>query len=500
MPSTFSHEWNTPLFKGKTSYSTGLYIDGQFVDGSNNTKIDVINPTNNKVITQVSEATSKDVDAAVQAARKAFETTWGLNTSGAQRAALLNKLADLMVQHKDELAAIESLDNGKTFGYAFGVDVTFAIDTIKYYAGWADKITGQSIETDERKLVYTRQEPIGVVGQIIPWNFPLMLLSWKIGPALATGNTIVLKSSEFTPLTAIRMATLVQEAGFPAGVVNFITGYGNITGQAISEHLDIDKVAFTGSTLVGRKVMEAAAKSNLKPVTLELGGKSPSIVFNDADMDKAVNWAAYGIFWNHGQACCAGSRIFVQAGIYDEFLKRFTAKAKSIKLGDPFAEGTEQGPQVSQIQYDRIMGYIDTGKKEGATVHYGGDRFGNEGFFINPTIFTHTKPEMRIVKEEIFGPVGVVIKFEDENDVVKQANDSVYGLAASVFTQDINRAIETAHKLKAGTAWINCANQLHANVPFGGYKQSGIGRELGEDVLKHYTHTKAVHVNLGHSK
>ncbi|KAJ6608525.1 aldehyde dehydrogenase domain-containing protein, partial [Mycena sp. CBHHK59/15] len=329
-------------------------------------------------------------------------------------------------------------------------------------------------------------------------NFPLLMFAWKIGPALATGNTIVIKPSEFTPLTALRMCGLLQEAGFPKGVINVLVGYGHTVGQAISEHMDIQKVAFTGSTLVGRKIMAAAAASNLKNVTLELGGKSPNIIFDDADLDQAVGWAAHGIFWNHGQACCAGSRIFVQAGIYDKFLAAFTEKAASIKIGDPFETGVDQGPQVSQIQYDRIMGYIDSGKAEGATVHVGGTRHGTEGFFIKPTIFTDVTPEMKIVREEIFGPVGVVIKFTDEEDVIRQANDTVYGLAAAVFSQNINRALETAHKLQAGTAWVNCVNQLHANVPFGGFKQSGIGRELGEYALHNYTNVKAVHVNLGH--
>ncbi|KAF8884703.1 aldehyde dehydrogenase domain-containing protein [Mucidula mucida] len=495
---TFSTEFNTPLFKGKVSFPTGVYIGGEFSKGGDGGTIDVINPSNGKLITKVDEATSADVDRAVKAAHKAFETEWGLNASGARRSELLNKLASLMEKNHDELAALEALDNGKTFGWAKGTDTAFAIATIKYYAGWADKISGQTIETDENKLCYTRHEPIGVVGQIIPWNFPLLMFAWKLGPALATGNCIILKPSEFTPLTAIRMCSIIQEAGFPKGVINILTGYGHTVGAAMAAHMDIEKVAFTGSTLVGRKVMEAAAKSNLKDVTLELGGKSPNIIFNDCDLDQAVNWAAHGIFWNHGQACCAGSRIFVQSGIYDEFLKRFTERTKNIKVGDPFAEGIDQGPQVSQQQYDRIMGYIQSGKEQGATVHHGGERHGSEGYFISPTIFTNTTPDMKIVQEEIFGPVGVVIKFEDEEDVIRQANDTVYGLAAAVFSQNINRALETAHKLKAGTAWVNCANQLHANVPFGGFKQSGIGRELGEYALHNYTQTKAVHVNLGH--
>ncbi|OJA12632.1 hypothetical protein AZE42_04484 [Rhizopogon vesiculosus] len=498
MPSTFTHEFNTPAFKGKVSFSTGLFINGQFVDGSDNTTIDVINPTNGKVITTVSEATPKDVDIAVEAAQKAFDTVWGLNAPGATRSTLMGKLAILMQENADELAALEASDNGKTFNFARNVDVAGSIDCIRYYAGWADKVTGQVLETTEAKLTYTRHEPIGVVGQIIPWNFPLLMMAWKLGPALACGNTIVLKPSEFTPLTAIKMCHLMNEAGFPPGVINVLTGYGGTTGHAISSHMKIEKVAFTGSTLVGRKIMESAAKSNLKNVTLELGGKSPNIIFDDADLEQAVNWAAFGIFFNHGQTCCAGSRIFVQEGIYDEFLKRFTEKTRSIKVGDPFAPDTFQGPQVSEVQFNRIMSYIESGKQAGAKVVVGGERQGTEGYFIQPTVFTNVNPSMKIVQEEIFGPVGVVIKFKDEDDVIKQANDTVYGLASAVFTQNLNRAINTAHRLKAGTAWINCVNSLNANVPFGGFKQSGIGRELGEYALHNYTSVKAVHVNLGH--
>ncbi|TRM59449.1 aldehyde dehydrogenase domain-containing protein [Schizophyllum amplum] len=495
---TFSYDFKTPAYTGKVDFPTGVFIDGEFKEGGDKTTIDVINPTTGKLITTVSEATTADVDIAVKAAQKAFDTTWGLNASGARRAELLWKLGLLMDDHMEELCALEALDNGKTFGWAKNVDVAFAIQSIKYYAGWADKIQGKVIETDESKLTYTRHEPIGVVGQIIPWNFPLLMMAWKLGPALATGCTIVLKPSEFTPLTALRMCSLIREAGFPPGVVNILVGYGHTVGAAMSSHMDIHKLAFTGSTLVGRKIMESAAKSNLKTVTLELGGKSPNIIFDDADLEQAANWAAHGIFWNHGQACCAGSRIFVQSGIYDKFLAAFAEKTRSIKVGDPFGDDVDQGPQVSQQQFDRIMGYIDSGKQEGATVHVGGKRVGEAGYFIEPTIFTDVTPEMTIVREEIFGPVGVVIKFTDEEDVIRQANDTVYGLAAAVFTQDINRALETAHKLQAGTAWINCVNQLHAQVPFGGFKQSGIGRELGEYALENYTNIKAVHVNLRH--
>ncbi|KIM54978.1 hypothetical protein SCLCIDRAFT_135639 [Scleroderma citrinum Foug A] len=497
MPSIFTHELDTPVYKGTVSVNTGLFINGQFVDGSNNTTIDVVNPTNGKVITSVSEGTPQDVDLAVDAAQRAFETTYGLNCPGSQRSILLGKLASLMGEHADELAAIEALDNGKAFNIARNADVTLSIDCMRYFAGWADKLSGKVLETTENKLTYTRHEPIGVVGQIIPWNFPLLMFSWKIGPALATGNTIILKTSEFTPLSALRMCQLIQEAGFPPGVVNVVTGYGNTVGNAITTHMKIHKVAFTGSTLVGRKVMEAAAKSNLKNVTLELGGKSPNIIYDDADLDQALNWASFGLFLNHGQCCCAGTRIFVQEGIYDEFLKRFIEKSKEVKVGDPFVPDTFQGPQVSEIQYNRIMGYIDSGKKDGATLHIGGERHGNEGYFIQPTVFSNTKPDMRIVQEEIFGPVGVVIKFKDEDDVLRQANNTVYGLAAAVFTKDINRALTTAHKLKSGTVWINCYNQFDSHVPFGGYKQSGIGREQGQYALDNYTEVKAVHVNLG---
>ncbi|KAF8472252.1 aldehyde dehydrogenase domain-containing protein [Russula ochroleuca] len=494
---TFSHEFNYETFKGKVSFPTGIFIDGQFSAGSDNTTIDVINPSTGKVVTSIAEGTAKDVDRAAAAAKRAFETSWGLKIPGARRGELLYKLADLIEQHSDELAALEALDNGKTFNLAKGLDLGMSVGTIRYYGGWADKIHGQVIETHEGNLSYTRHEPIGVVGQIIPWNFPLLMMAWKIGPALATGNCIVLKPSEFTPLTALRVCSLINEAGFPPGVVNVVTGYGEIAGRAISEHLGIDKVAFTGSTLVGRKVMEAAARSNLKNVTLELGGKSPNIVFNDADLDLAINWSSHGIYFNHGQCCCASSRIFVQSGIYDEFLKRFTAKSQTLKLGDPFGSDSHQGPQVSQIQFDRIMGYINSGKEQGAKVHLGGERHGTEGYWIQPTIFTDARPDMRIVQEEIFGPVCVIIKFENEEDVLRQANDSLYGLAAAVFTKDITRGIQFAHSLHAGTAWINCTNSLYPNVPFGGFKQSGIGRELGEYALNNYTNVKAVQVNLG---
>ncbi|KAH8111178.1 NAD-dependent aldehyde dehydrogenase [Phellopilus nigrolimitatus] len=496
MPQTFTHEFVTPVYKGKITINTGLYIGGKFVDGVDGKTHDVINPATGKLTTKISLGTEKDVDVAVKAAREAYDTVWGLNMPGHERGKCLMKLAQLMDECHDELAAIEALDNGKTFTWAKTADIPGAIQCLRYYGGWADKNQGKVIEVDESKLAYTRHEPIGVCGQIIPWNFPLLMMAWKIGPALATGNTIVLKPSEFTPLTALRMAPLIAEAGFPPGVVNIVNGYGSVAGAAIAAHPHIEKVAFTGSTLVGRRIMETASQTNLKKVTLELGGKSPNIIFDDADVDQAVDWASHGVFWNHGQACCAGTRIFVHEKIYDEFLQKFTEKAQTIKIGDPFGVDTYQGPQVSQLQFDRIMGYIDSGRSEGATLHHGGERHGEEGYFIQPTIFTDTHPEMKIVREEIFGPVGVVIKFSSEEDVIRQANDSQYGLAAAVFSKNIDRALRVAHKLHAGTAWVNCVNSVNAQVPFGGYKQSGIGRELGEYALANYSAVKAVHVNL----
>jgi len=497
MPPTFEYEFNTQSYKGKSSFDAGAFIDGKFVNGSDNTTIDIINPSTGKVIGKVAEATAKDVDVAVKAAQKAFDTTWGFSVSGERRGVIMNKLADLMEANKEELSALEALDNGKPFSWAKAVDIPASIDTIRYFAGWCDKLQGKQIPVGENKLAYTRHEPMGVVGQIIPWNFPLYMLAWKIGPALATSNTIVMKCSELTPLTALFMCKLCNQAGLPPGVFNLLVGYGNTVGEAISWHMDIQKISFTGSVLVGRKITEASAKSNLKNITLELGGKSPNIVFDDCDMEQAINWTTFGIFQNQGQTCCAGSRIFVHAKIYDEFLKKFTEKARNLRLGDAFDHASYQGAQVSQQQYDRIMGYIHSGKQEGATCHLGSERHGNEGYFIQPTIFTECKPSMKIVREEIFGPVGVIIKFEDDEDVIRQANDTTYGLAAAIFSENITRAISTGHRLQAGTVWINSLIDTDHRIPFGGFKQSGIGRDNGEYALLNYTNVKAVHINLG---
>ncbi|PWZ02297.1 putative indole-3-acetaldehyde dehydrogenase [Testicularia cyperi] len=480
----------------KTTVQADLFINNKFVPALDGKTFATINPSTGKEIGQVAEASAKDIDVAVRAAREAFETVWGENTPGSVRGRLLMKLADLVDEHRDELAAIESLDNGKAFAIAKGFDVTEVASNLRYYGGWADKNHGKVMEVDNKRLCYTRHEPIGVCGQIIPWNFPLLMFAWKLGPALACGNTIVLKTAEQTPLSAIKMCELIVEAGFPPGVVNVVSGFGPVAGAAISQHMDIDKIAFTGSTLVGRNIMKAAASSNLKKVTLELGGKSPNVIFKDADLDQAVKWSAFGIMFNHGQCCCAGSRVYVEEAIYDQFMEKMTAHCKALTVGDPFAANTFQGPQVSQLQYDRIMAYIDSGKQEGANLHLGGARKGNEGYFIEPTIFTDVNPDAKIAREEIFGPVVVVSKFKDEADLIRIANDSMYGLAAAVHSKDIARALETAHKLKAGTVWVNQYNQLIPQVPFGGYKASGIGRELGEYALANYTSIKSVHVNL----
>lgn len=484
----------TPV-TGAYKQPIGLFINNEWVEGVDKKKFEVINPSTEEVITSVCEATEKDVDLAVAAARKAFETTWR-QTTPQTRGQLLLKLADLIGENTDLLAAVESLDNGKSITMARG-DIGAVIGTLRYYGGWADKITGKTIDVSPDMFNYTLREPIGVCGQIIPWNFPLLMLAWKIGPALATGNTIVMKTAEQTPLSALVLANLVKEAGFPPGVFNVLSGFGKVAGAAISAHMDIDKVAFTGSTIVGRAIMKAAASSNLKKVTLELGGKSPNIVFNDADIEQTISWVNFGIYFNHGQCCCAGTRIFVQEGVYDKFLEAFKKRAIANKVGDPFDEKTFQGPQVSQLQYDRIMGYIEDGKKEGATVEIGGERHGNKGYFIQPTIFSNVNPDMKIMKEEIFGPVCAISKFKDEEEAIKLGNNTTYGLAAAVHTKDLNTAIRVSGALKAGTVWVNCYNLIRHESEFGGYKQSGIGRELGEGALASYTETKSVAIRLG---
>ncbi|CAG8481897.1 8637_t:CDS:2 [Ambispora gerdemannii] len=486
-----SHQ--TPLQKitlptGKTP--NRLFINNEFVESIDGRRFETVNPSTGKLITTVAEATEKDIDLAVDVATKAFDNNWQ-HVDGKERGRLLYKFADLMDRDRDELAELEALDNGKALVIAKSVDLQLSIDTFRYYAGWADKIHGKVIETSHDKFSYTRHEPIGVVGQIIPWNFPLLMLAWKLGPALACGNTVILKPAEQTPLSALKAAALIKEAGFPPGVINIVPGFGPIAGAAIAKHMRISKVAFTG-----KKILEAAAASNLKKVTLELGGKSPNIILEDADLDQAIKWAHMGIFFNHGQCCCAGSRVYVHEKIYDKFLNQYKEYVQTKKLGDPFQPGTYQGPQVSKLQFDRIMAYIETGKNEGATLLLGGERHGDEGYFIQPTIFTD-REDMKIMKEEIFGPVVAISKFSSVEEAIEKAHLTEYGLAAAVFTNDITRAIKISNSIKAGTVWVNCYNLLDHALPFGGYKESGIGRELGKYALRYYTEVKTVSINLG---
>jgi len=471
------------------------FINNEFVESVDGKTFETINPATEEVICSVSEATEKDVDIAVAAARKAYETVWRKVTPE-DRGKMLVNLANLIEKHADTLAAVEALDNGKAIAMAKG-DVGMVAGCLRYYGGWADKIEGKVIDTNPDTFTYTRQEPIGVCGQIIPWNFPLLMWAWKIGPAIATGNVVVIKTAEQTPLSGLVAASLIKEAGFPPGVINIISGIGKIAGAALSSHMDVDKIAFTGSTIVGRQIMKAAAGSNLKKVTLELGGKSPNIVFNDADLENAISWVNFGIFFNHGQCCCAGSRVYVQSGIYDKFVERFKARAIANKVGDPFAADTFQGPQVSQLQFDRIMGYISEGKKEGATVVTGGGRHGDKGYFIQPTIFSDVTEDMKIMQEEIFGPVCSISKFETEEEIIATGNNSTYGLAAAVHTTNLNTALRVANNIRAGTVWVNSYNMLHHQIPFGGFKESGIGRELGEAALSNYTQCKSVSIRLG---
>jgi aldehyde dehydrogenase (NAD+) len=474
-------------------HQTRMLIDGEWVDAVSGRRFATINPATGTVIAEVAEGDRADVDRAVQAARRAFDSGPWSKMNARERGRLLYKLADLIEEHIDELAALETLDNGKPIRDSRNIDLPLAIETYRYYAGWADKIEGCTIPVSGAYFTYTRHEPIGVCGQIIAWNFPLLLQAWKWAPALAAGCTSVLKPAEQTPLSALRVGELALEAGFPPGVVNIVPGYGDV-GAAIAEHPTIDMVAFTGSNDTGKLVMQAAGRSNLKRVLLELGGKSPNIVLDDADMDAAVEGSFFGLFWFEGQCCSAGSRLFVQKGIHDAFIERMLARTRREKLGDPFDPQTTQGPLVNEEQYDKVMGYIRSGRDTGATLLTGGHRWGDRGYFIEPTVFDDVRDEMKIAREEIFGPVMSVLRFDDLDEAIERANHTSYGLTAGVWTRDVSKAHRVAAALKAGTVWVNCYDALDVAAPFGGYKQSGIGRELGKYALADYTQVKTVTV------
>ena len=476
--------------------ATRLLINNQWTQAASGRTFPTINPSTGEEICRVAEADKEDVDRAVKAARQAFERGPWRKMAASERGRLLNKLADLIEKHADELASLESLDNGKPYRVALAADLPLTIACYRYFAGWADKIQGRTIPVNGNYFCYTRLEPVGVVGQVIPWNFPMLMQAWKLAPALATGNTVVLKPAEQTPLTALRVGELIVEAGFPEGVVNILPGYGPTAGQAIARHMDVDKIAFTGSTEVGHLIMEAAAQTNLKRVTLELGGKSPNIVFADADMDQAVEGSHFALFFNQGQCCCAGSRLFVERRAYDQFVERSVDRARRRTVGDPFDAKTEQGPQVDDAQFDKVMSYIESGKEQGAKLLCGGARVGDRGYFIQPTVFAEVRDEMKIAQEEIFGPVLSIIPFDTIDEVIERGNKTMYGLAAAVWTKDITKATSIANGLRAGTVWVNCYDVFDAAAPFGGFKQSGLGRELGEYGLQQYTEVKTVTMAL----
>ena len=474
-----------------------LFIDGQWADSASGRTFETPNPATGEILARVAEGEAEDINRAVRAARTAFEAGPWSRMTPSERGRIIWRIGDLILEHLDELAQLESLDNGKPFAVARAADVPLSADMFHYMAGWATKIEGNTINISVPYMPganfhsYTLREPVGVVGQIVPWNFPLLMAAWKVAPALATGNTVVLKPAEQTPLTALRLAELIAEAGVPDGVVNVVPGFGETAGAALAAHHDVNKVAFTGSTEVGKLIVQAAA-GNLKKVSLELGGKSPNIVFDDAD-PAAIAGAASAIFFNHGQCCVAGSRLYVQQGSFDEVVNGVAEIAKSIKLGPGLEQDTEMGPLVSDEQLRRVTGLVQSGMAEGAkAVAGGGGRHGNRGYFVEPTVLTNTHPEMTVVREEIFGPVVVAAPFSDLGEVAAAANDTPYGLGAGIWTKDISKAHALAKKLRAGSVYINCYNVFDAALPFGGYKQSGWGREMGHEVLENYTEIKAI--------
>uniref|UniRef100_A0ACD6AND8 Uncharacterized protein n=1 Tax=Avena sativa TaxID=4498 RepID=A0ACD6AND8_AVESA len=471
---------------------TQLLINGKFVDAASGKTFPTLDPRTGEVIARVAEGDAEDINRAVAAARNAFDEGPWPRMTAYERSRILLRFADLIEKHNDEIAALETWDNGKPYEQAAQIEVPMVARLMRYYAGWVDKIHGLVVPADGPHHVQVLYEPIGVAGQIIPWNFPLLMFAWKVGPALACGNTVVLKTAEQTPLSALYVAKLMHEAGLPEGVLNIVSGYGPTAGAALASHMDVDKVAFTGSTDTGKIIMELSARSNLKPVTLELGGKSPFIIMDDADVDHAVELAHFALFFNQGQCCCAGSRTFVHERVYDEFVEKSKARAERRVVGDPFRKGVEQGPQIDDEQFNKILGYIKAGVESNANLVTGGARLGDKGYYIKPTIFSDVQDGMKIAQEEIFGPVQSILKFNDLNEVIKRANASRYGLAAGVFTNNLNTANTLTRALKAGTVWVNCFDIFDAAIPFGGYKMSGIGREKGVDSLKSYLQTKAV--------